>query len=75
MNNTGMCALARLPPVISQVLFSNGRTYLFIYESKYLLSICYVPAMVTHAGVEGDMMVHTKAMSFCFWKGDAMSPK
>lgn len=53
MNNTGMCALARLPPVISQVLFSNGRTYLFIYESKYLLSICYVPAMVTHAGVEG----------------------
>lgn len=48
-----MCALARLPPVISQVLFSNGRTYLFIYESKYLLRICYVPAMVTHAGVEG----------------------
>ena len=21
------------------------------------------------------MVVHTKAMSFCFWEGDAMSPK
>lgn len=55
--------------------FSNGRSYLFIYESKYLLSICYVPAMVTHMpGWRGDMVVHTKAMSFCFCKEDSMSP-